>query len=137
MLVLSIVIVNWNVRDLLDACLASIFASTLDAACCEIIVVDSASTDGSVDLLRHKYPSVILLPQAENIGFTRGSNLGLARASRRLHLSAQSRHRTATRARWLNCSTICKRIQRLASLVRIRSTQMAATSQPAAASLPS
>ncbi|MCY3781055.1 MAG: glycosyltransferase family 2 protein [Chloroflexi bacterium] len=77
---LSIVIVNWNVRDLLDACLASIFASTLDAESYEIIVVDSASTDGSTDMLRQKYPSVILLPQAENIGFTRGNNLGLAQA---------------------------------------------------------
>lgn len=78
---LSIIIVNWNVRDLLDACLASIFASTLDANSYEIIVIDSASEDGSVNMLREKYPAVILLPQSQNIGFTRGNNLGLAEAS--------------------------------------------------------
>ncbi len=83
---LSIIIVNWNVRDLLDACLASIYASDLDAANYEIIVVDSASNDGSADMLRERYSSVDLLPQNENIGFTRGNNLGLARASGRFLL---------------------------------------------------
>ena len=77
---LSIIIVNWNVRDLLDACLGSIYASDLDSEDLEIIVVDSASQDDSVAMLRAKYPAVILLPQSENIGFTRGNNLGLARA---------------------------------------------------------
>lgn len=77
---LSIIIVNWNVRDLLDACLASIYASDFDSKNYEIIVVDSASDDGSSDMLREKYPQVILLPQTANIGFTRGNNLGLAQA---------------------------------------------------------
>ncbi len=77
---LSIIIVNWNVRDLLDACLASIYASDLEAVNYEIIVVDSASDDDSIDMLREKYPAVILLPQTKNIGFTRGNNIGLARA---------------------------------------------------------
>ena len=77
---LSIIIVNWNVRDLLDVCLASIYASNLDRANYEIIVVDSGSEDGSVDMLRAKHPAAISLPQAENIGFTRGNNIGLAQA---------------------------------------------------------
>ncbi len=77
---LSIIIVNWNVRDLLDACLASIYASDFAPNDFEIIVVDSASEDGSADMLRRKYPTVIILPQSENIGFTRGNNLGLAQA---------------------------------------------------------
>ena len=78
---LSVIIVNWNVRELLDACLASVYASELDGLALEIIVVDSASHDGSVDMLRRRRPGVIVLPQSENIGFTRGNNIGLAHAT--------------------------------------------------------
>ena len=92
MLDLSIIIVNWNVRDLLDKCLASLHSADIaiepgdeDMPSAEIIVVDSGSADGSVDMVREKYPAVELLPQAENIGFTRGNNIGLER-SRGRHL---------------------------------------------------
>ncbi len=77
---LSIIVVNWNVQDMLDSCLASIFAADLAPGSFEIIVVDSASDDNSVDLVREKYPAVVLLAQAENVGFTRGNNIGLAQA---------------------------------------------------------
>ena len=77
---LSIIIVNWNVSELLDACLASVYASALGEYSCEIIVVDSGSVDGSVDMLSKKYPRAICLPQRDNIGFTRGNNIGLARS---------------------------------------------------------
>lgn len=77
---LSIIIVNWNVRELLDRCLASIFTADLAPESFEIIVVDSASQDDSIAMVREKYPAVRLLPQAENVGFTRGNNIGLAQA---------------------------------------------------------
>lgn len=77
---LSIIIVNWNVRELLDRCLASIFASDLAPGSFEIIVVDSASADDSVAMVRQKYPAVRLLAQERNVGFTRGNNIGLAQA---------------------------------------------------------
>ena len=77
---LSIIIVNWNVRDLLDRCLASIIASELTLGSFEIIVVDAASQDNSVAMVREKYPEVRLLAQSENVGFTRGNNIGLAQA---------------------------------------------------------
>ena len=77
---LSIIIVNWNVRDLLDRCLASIYAGELAPGSFEVIVVDSASQDNSAAMVREKYPAVRLLPQAENVGFTRGNNIGLAHA---------------------------------------------------------
>ena len=77
---LSIIIVNWNVRELLDRCLASIFAADLEPDSFEVIVVDSASQDDSAAMVREQYPAVHLLAQLENIGFTRGNNLGLARA---------------------------------------------------------
>lgn len=88
MLDLSIIIVNWNVRELLDKCLASLLAADLsfgdaevgDLPRAEIILVDSASADGSVDMVGAKYPLVRLLPQTENVGFTRGNNIGLALA---------------------------------------------------------
>ena len=77
---LSIIIVNWNVQELLDRCLASIYAADLPPGSFEIIVVDSASKDDSVAMAREKYPAVRLLTQAVNVGFTRGNNIGLAQA---------------------------------------------------------
>ena len=87
MLDLSIIIVSWNVRDLLDACLASLYNAqlSLDGSddslpSAEIIVVDSGSRDGSAAMARQKYPQALLLAQTDNIGFTRGNNIALARA---------------------------------------------------------
>ncbi len=82
MIDLSIVIVSWNVADLLAACLDSIFAAA-GSLQLEVIVVDSGSTDQTAALLRARFPRVILLAQAENIGFTRANNLGLAQAQGR------------------------------------------------------
>lgn len=75
---LSIVIVNWNVRELLRACLLSLAPAAAGGA--EIIVVDSASSDGSVAMLRQDFPSVQLIACDSNIGFSAGNNLGLAAA---------------------------------------------------------
>ncbi|MGC8861394.1 MAG: glycosyltransferase family 2 protein [Armatimonadota bacterium] len=91
---LSVSIVNWNTRDLLDQCLESVYASTggLDA---EVIVVDNASTDGSPDMVRAKYPDTTLIANSENRGFAAANNQAL-------HLS---------RGRYfllLNPDTICK-----------------------------
>ncbi|MCC6613615.1 MAG: glycosyltransferase family 2 protein [Anaerolineae bacterium] len=86
---LSIIIVSWNVADLLAACLDSILRSEATFAdddgrlSIEIIVVDSASSDHSVAMLRERYPQVRLSAQTENVGFTRGNNLGLAMAQGR------------------------------------------------------
>ncbi|MFN8177964.1 MAG: glycosyltransferase family 2 protein [bacterium] len=75
----SIIIVNWNTADLLAGCLRSVAGST--SAPSETIVVDNASTDGSGERVRREFPWVRLLPQTENLGFARGSNVGLAAAS--------------------------------------------------------
>jgi len=76
---LSIIIVSWNVRSYLARCLDSIAESLcLAPVSAEIIVVDSASSDGTVELLRTQYPHVRTLPQTENVGFTRGNNIGLS-----------------------------------------------------------
>lgn len=76
MTTLSIIIVNWNTADLLLACLRSIVEHvTLDY---ELIVVDNASADDSVARARVQFPQARLLPQSENLGFSRGNNAGLS-----------------------------------------------------------
>ncbi|MCA9934310.1 MAG: glycosyltransferase family 2 protein, partial [Anaerolineales bacterium] len=79
---LSIIIVNWNVRELLRACLQSIERGrgALDV---EVIVVDSASSDDSVAMLQTDFPWVRLIACEENVGFPKGNNLGLAAANGR------------------------------------------------------
>jgi N-acetylglucosaminyl-diphospho-decaprenol L-rhamnosyltransferase len=78
---LSIVIVSWNVADILAECLFSIFA-TIDTSRLQldVIVVDSASSDHTVALVHEQFPQVNLLPQSENIGYTKANNVGFEAA---------------------------------------------------------
>jgi len=76
---LSIIIVNWNVRDLLRACLCSVARETT-ATSYELIVVDNASADGSVEMLRADFPDVRLIASPTNLGFARGCELGYREA---------------------------------------------------------
>lgn len=76
---LSVVIVNWNSRDDLAQCLDSMRAQTHDDL--EIIVVDNGSKDGSVELVRERYPELRLLDEGENLGFAEGCNRGIAVAT--------------------------------------------------------
>ena len=76
---LSIVIVNWNVRDLLRSCLHSVKAHTeLSSGEYEIVVVDNASSDGSVRMLAQEFPDVHVIANHENVGFGRANNQALA-----------------------------------------------------------
>ncbi len=76
--VLSIIIVNWNTKDLSIACLRSIYKSTQHLlGSMEVIVVDNGSTDGSVEAIQDNYPGVEVIRLKENIGFTRATNIGL------------------------------------------------------------
>ncbi len=76
---LSIVVVSWNVRDVLRDCLRSI-EQTHDDIAVEVIVVDSASTDGSPAMVATEFPQVTLIAVTENVGFPRGNNMGIAKA---------------------------------------------------------
>lgn len=78
----SVVIPNWNGKDLLERFLPSV----LDALSPddELIVVDNASTDGSAELLRERFPRVKLIQTERNLGFGGGSNLGIASARNRI-----------------------------------------------------
>src|SRR5688500_13654870 len=74
---LSIIIVNWNVKELLFDCLASIREQMLLAPeNYEVIVVDNASADGSAEMVRRSYPEVSLLESKTNLGFGAGCNRG-------------------------------------------------------------
>jgi len=79
---LSIVIVNWNVRDLLRHCLHSLL-STPYSLLVEVIVVDNASTDGSVEVVRTEFPGVHLIANDDNRGFPAANNQGIAVAQGR------------------------------------------------------
>lgn len=71
----SIIIVNYNTRDLTCQCIDSVIKKT-EGVNYEIIVVDNASSDDSVATIEKKYPEVVLLPKAENMGFGRANNAG-------------------------------------------------------------
>jgi O-antigen biosynthesis protein len=76
----SIVIPNWNGRDLLKKYLPSVVASLVNHPDSEIIVVDNGSEDGSAEFVRQHYPAVRLLAQDRNLGFGGGSNAGFKAA---------------------------------------------------------
>ena len=71
----SIIIVNFNTKTLLDHCLESIFLQTKSVEF-EVIVIDNASIDGSEKLVRHKYPDVRWINSGANLGFGRANNIG-------------------------------------------------------------
>ena len=77
-LALAIIIVNWNVRDLLVTCLRSVEADLAASQLSgQIWVVDNASTDDSVALLRRDFPQVQLIASDKNLGFAGGNNAAL------------------------------------------------------------
>lgn len=76
---LSVVIVSYNTRRLLRACLRSLRAS--EGLALEVIVVDNGSSDGSADRVRAEFPEVVLLAQSQNRWFCGGSNVGIDQAS--------------------------------------------------------
>jgi GT2 family glycosyltransferase/lipopolysaccharide/colanic/teichoic acid biosynthesis glycosyltransferase len=82
---LSVIIVNYNVRQFLENALHSIRRAMADIDG-EIFVVDNASTDGSAAMVRTKFPDVQLLENTANVGFARANNQALKRAQGRFLL---------------------------------------------------
>ena len=74
---LSVIVVSWNVRDLLRACLRALPDAT-EGLAVEVIVVDNGSGDGSPDIVASEFPQVTLLRNAENQGFALANNRGIA-----------------------------------------------------------
>ncbi|HUI78054.1 MAG TPA: glycosyltransferase [Bryobacteraceae bacterium] len=76
----SVVIPNWNGKDLLAKYLPSVVAAMAGNPDNEIIVVDNGSSDGSAEFVRAQFPQVKLLPLPVNLGFGGGSNEGFREA---------------------------------------------------------
>ena len=85
----SVVIVNWNTRDILQKCLTSIYEQDDDIEL-EVIVIDNASTDGSVEMVRKNFPRVSLIENSENRGFAAANNQGMKIAKGRYVLLLNS-----------------------------------------------
>lgn len=80
----SLIIVNWNVRELLRGCLQSLReAAGLPMADMQVIVVDNASADGSAAMVAAEFPEVELVANADNLGFGRANNQVLSRCTGR------------------------------------------------------
>lgn len=71
----SIIIVNYNTKDITLQTISSVYTKTKDIDF-EIIVVDNASTDGSVEAIENAFPDVKLIKSSENLGFGRANNKG-------------------------------------------------------------
>ena len=69
------VVVNWNRRELTLRCLESLRAA--EGPPLDILVVDNASSDGSAEAIRERFPDVVLMENDENLGFADGNNGGL------------------------------------------------------------
>ncbi len=76
---LSIIVVNWNTRDLLRRCLAAVY-NTLHNVNYELFVVDNGSSDGSAAMVEREFPGCILIKNAVNIGHAAANNQALRRA---------------------------------------------------------
>ena len=80
MIDVSIVIVNFNTKELLNKCIYSIIDKTFNLQY-EIIIVDNASTDGSQIFIKENYPQIKLIAADTNLGFGIANNLGVKSAS--------------------------------------------------------
>jgi GT2 family glycosyltransferase len=86
---LSIVIVSFNTRDDLERCIESLVAAPPSVPH-EIVVVDNASTDGSADAVRRRWPAVRVIDQGRNAGFSAANNTGIRASSGELVLLLNS-----------------------------------------------
>jgi N-acetylglucosaminyl-diphospho-decaprenol L-rhamnosyltransferase len=88
---LSIVIVSWNVRDLLRQCLRSVYTGLqtckpANLQTCQVIVVDNVSTDGSTEMVQVEFPDAHLIVNTKNRGFPAANNQGITLAEGRYTL---------------------------------------------------
>lgn len=84
---MTIIVVSWNTRELLARCLASVFSSITSSTTAfeghiapltgEVIVIDNGSSDGSIEMVREKYPQAHLFTSKNNVGFARANNVAL------------------------------------------------------------
>lgn len=78
----SVAIINWNTRDLLRSCLASLDQNR-PTCHSETVVVDNASTDGSVEMVRSEFPQVMIIRNRSNHGYARAANQAIVKSQGR------------------------------------------------------
>ena len=89
MIEVSIIIVNWNTRDILRNCLISVYEQTMGITF-EVIVIDNASSDASAAMVKQEFPRVILIENTENKGFAVANDQGMEIAKGRYVLLLNS-----------------------------------------------
>ena len=77
-----VVVINWNLRDLLKKCLNSLKKTSYSNL--EILVVDNGSEDGSVEMVEREFPDVWLIKNSSNLGFVKAANQGIDFAFKKL-----------------------------------------------------
>ncbi len=77
---ISIVIVNDNVRFFLEQALRSVFKATANLSV-QVWVVDNASSDDSIDMVKQKFPTVQIIENKDNVGFARANNMALRQSN--------------------------------------------------------
>ncbi len=80
---LAVIIVNWNAREDLRACLISLYAAPKPHLDYEVWVVDNASADGSAAMVAAEFPAVHLRANADNLGFSKANNQAIAETNSR------------------------------------------------------
>jgi len=76
---LSIIIVSWNVKDYLKACLESILG-TVNSIEFEIFIVDNNSNDGTVEFVKERFPQVNIIANKDNLGFAKANNQAITKS---------------------------------------------------------
>ncbi len=79
MLPVSVLVLNYNGRSFIEACLESVFAQQHPLH--EVLVIDNGSVDGSVSLVRERFPQAKVVEAGSNLGFAGGMNLGIRESS--------------------------------------------------------
>ena len=87
---LSVVILNYNTKDLTKRCLETVMASHLEPYTMEVIVCDNGSDDGSIETIKENFPQVQLIENKKNVGFAAGNNPGIKAARGRYVLLLNS-----------------------------------------------
>jgi GT2 family glycosyltransferase len=77
---LTIIIVNYNTKALLQKCLESVFSSQTNSTF-EVIVSDNGSTDGSIEIVRQNFPKVRLIENKVNLGFSKANNIAIKQST--------------------------------------------------------
>jgi len=86
----SVIIVSYNTKKILENCISSVFSAGESSIEMEVIVVDNASTDDSIHMVREKFPSVKLIVNRENLGFASAVNQGLRKSEGKYKLMLNS-----------------------------------------------